>query len=106
MAKNDFKMVDYSQNKNIVYALKTRKHQVKDSINVTYDIVDQIFEVLDEEDISVKQIIPCLTFHPSDLEKLHPDFSEEGKEEMPTGYMSVFYKNLGITPSIYLRKLF
>ena len=106
MAKNDFKMVDYSQNKNIVYALKTRKHQVKDSINITYDIVDQIFEVLDEEDISVKQVIPCLTFYPSDLEKLPPDFSGEGKEEMPTGHLSVFYKNLGITPSIYLRKLF
>ena len=34
-------------------------HQAKDSINITHHILDQIFKVLDEEDISVKQIIPC-----------------------------------------------
>ena len=48
-------MADYSQNKNIVYALRTRNHQVKDSINITYGILDQMFKVLHEEDISVKK---------------------------------------------------
>ena len=67
--------------------------------------MDQIFKALDDEDISVKQKIPCLAFHPSDLEKLHPDFLEE-KKEMPTGHMGVFRKNLAITHIIYFRKLF
>ena len=34
---------------------------------------------------------------PNDLEKLHPDFSEEGKEERPSGHVGVFCQNLGIT---------
>ena len=34
--------------------------------------------------------------NPNDLQKLHPDFSEERKEEMPTGYVGVFCQNLGI----------
>ena len=61
---------------------------------------------------SKKQIIlwkktkTCLKNPPNDLEKLHSDFSEEGKEEMPTGHMGVFSTNLGITHSIYFRKLF
>ena len=33
----------------------------------------------------------------NDLEKLHLDFSEEGKEEMPVGHVGVFCQNLGIT---------
>ena len=33
----------------------------------------------------------------NDLEKLHPDFSEEGKEETSTGHVGVFWQNLGIT---------
>ena len=69
MAKTDFKMADYSKNKNIFYILKTRNDQVNDSIDITYGMLDQIFKVSDEEDISVKQIIPCLAFHPSVLEK-------------------------------------
>ena len=81
--------------------------------------MNQIFKVLDEENISTNQIIPCLApstlpkkatlskksenvianivkkphnfvkktknylqNNPNDLEKLHPDFSEEGTEEM------------------------
>ena len=43
---------------------------------------------------------------PNDLEKSHPDFPEEGKEERPPGHVGVFYQNLGITHSIYFRKLF
>ena len=30
------------------------------SRNITYGILDQIFNVLDEEEVSAKQIIPCL----------------------------------------------
>ena len=35
--------------------------------------------------------------NPNDLEKLHPDFSEEGKEERPARHVGVFCQNLGIT---------
>ena len=81
--------------------------------------------MLDEQDISAKQIIPCLATlsknsenvianivkkphnfvkkklkttlkNPNDLEKLHPDFSE-GTEEMPAGHVGDFCQNLGIT---------
>ena len=34
---------------------------------------------------------------PNDLEKLHPDFSEAGKEERPAGHVGVSCQNLGIT---------
>ena len=30
------------------------------------------------------------------LEKLHPDFSKEGKEEMSAGHVGVFCQNVGI----------
>ena len=30
------------------------------SINITYGILDYIFQILDTEDVPVKQIIPCL----------------------------------------------
>ena len=43
--------------------------------------------------------------NPNDLEKLHPDFPEEGKEERPAGHVGVFCQNLGITHSIYFKKL-
>ena len=34
---------------------------------------------------------------PNDLKILHPDFSEEGKEERPAGHVGVFCQNLGTT---------
>ena len=34
---------------------------------------------------------------PNELETLHPDFLEEGKEERPAGHVGVFCQNLGIT---------
>ena len=33
---------------------------VEDSINITYGILDYSFQILDTEDVSVKQIMPCL----------------------------------------------
>ena len=88
--------------------------------------MDQIFKVLDEEDISAKQIILRLATlskksenvianivkkphnfvkktknypekTPNDLEKLHPDFLEEGTKEMSAGHVGVFCQNVGIT---------
>ena len=43
-------------------ALRIRDHTPgwEYSINIIHDILDQIFNMLDEEDISVKQIIPYL----------------------------------------------
>ena len=60
-------MVHYNRNNKIDSTLRTRNHQVeleKDPINITYGILDQIFKVLDEEDISAKQIIPCFATMP------------------------------------------
>ena len=54
-------MARFNQNNKIDSVLRTRNHQVeseKDPINITY-IFDQIFKVLDEENISAKQIITC-----------------------------------------------
>ena len=34
---------------------------------------------------------------PNGVEKVHPDFSGERKEERPAGYVGVFCQNLGIT---------
>ena len=61
--KCDFKMAHYNHNKKTVSSLKTRNHQIEleeDPINVTYGILDQIFSALDEENLSAKQLIPCL----------------------------------------------
>ena len=63
MIKTNYKMVHYNQNNKIVSAFRTRNHQAeleKDPINITYGILNQIFNVLDEEDISLRQIIPYL----------------------------------------------
>ena len=122
-------MVHYNQNTKIISASRTRNHQVElkeDPINITYGLLDQIFKVLDGENISANQIISCLATlskksenvianivkkthnfvkktksylqnNPNDLEKLHPDFSEEGREEMSAGHVGVFCQNLGIT---------
>ena len=38
--------------------------------------------------------------NPNDLEKLHADFSEKGKEEMTDGHVGVSCQNLGITAYI------
>ena len=66
-------MVHYNQNNKIVSPLRTSSHQVeleKDRINITFGILDQIFKVLDEEDISPKQIIPCLATLPKKVKML------------------------------------
>ena len=129
-------MAHYNENANIVSALRTRNHQVElkeDPINITYDLLDQIFKVFDEENVSTNQIILCLATlskksenvianivkkphnfvkktknylqnNPNDLEKLHPDFSEEGTQKMSAGHVDVFCQNLGITT--YFRNLF
>ena len=85
----------------------------ENSISITYGFLDYIFQILDTENVSVKQIMPCLAvlsqksengianiikIHiilwqklkviwkaPNDLEKLRPDFSKEGKEERQLG---------------------
>ena len=125
-------MAHFNQNKSIntliVSVLRSQQVQVElqNSINITYGILDNIFQILDSGNVPVKQIIPCLTIlskksendianilkkthnfikktrsylkkYPNDLEKLHPDFSEEGKEERPAGHVGVVCQNLGIT---------
>ena len=59
-------MVDLYQNKTIntliVSALRSQQVQVEleDSINITYGILDNIFQILGTENVPVTQIIPCL----------------------------------------------
>ena len=56
-------MAHCNQNTKIVSALRTSNRQVElkeDPINITYALLDQIFKVLDEENISTNQIIPSL----------------------------------------------
>ena len=53
-------MTHCNENKNITSALRTRIHQIEleeDPINITYDILNQTFKVIDEEDVSAKQLI-------------------------------------------------
>ena len=59
-------MAHLYQNKTInnlaVSALRSQQVQVEleDSINITYGILDNIFQILGTEIVSVTQIIPCL----------------------------------------------
>ena len=57
-------MAHYNQNTKIASVLRTRNHQVElkeDPLSTTYGLFDKIFKVLDEENISANQIIPCLS---------------------------------------------
>lgn len=74
LARTDFKMTDYSQKKKLVHALRTSNHQVKGPINIPYGVSDQIFKVIDQEYISVKQITPSLA-----LEKTKTCFEKNPK---------------------------
>ena len=133
-------MVDFNQNEHtntqIVSVLRSQQVQVEwqNSINITYGILGNIFQILDAETVPVKQIVPCLAIlskksesdiadivkknhnfirktksylkkNPNDLEKLHPDFPEEGKEERPAGHVGVFCQNVGIKHSIAIATL-
>ena len=115
-------MVHFNQNKTmktlIASVLRSQQVQVdlEDSINIAYNILDKIFQILDTENVPVKQITPYLTIllkksgndianiikkthtfmrktksylkkYTNDFEKLPPDFSEEGKEERIAGYV-------------------
>ena len=59
-------MAYFNQNKTmntlIVSFLRSQQVQVEleDSINITYGILDNIFEILGTENVPVKKIIPCL----------------------------------------------
>ena len=114
-------MAHYNLNKKTVASLKTRNYEIQ--LEEDPGILNQIFKVLDGEDISAKQLIPCLATLPKEvcycecchettyfckktksynkktpngLEKLYLDFSE-GKVEMSAANVGVFSQNLGIT---------
>ena len=62
----------------IVSALRSQQVQVElleDSINITYRILDKVFQILDTENVPVILIIPCLTIlskkSESDCQKIH-----------------------------------
>ena len=48
-------------NTQIVSALRSQQVQeLEDSINITYGILDNIFQILDTENVPVMQTVPCL----------------------------------------------
>ena len=55
----------FNQNKHIntlvVSVLRGKQAQVdlQNSINITYGVLDNIFQILDTENVHMKQIIPC-----------------------------------------------
>ena len=59
-------MTHFNQNKHIntliVSVLRSQQVQVElqNSVSITYGILDNIFQILDAENVPVKQIIPCL----------------------------------------------
>ena len=59
-------MADFNQNKHIntliVSALRSQQIQVElqNSINITYDILDNMFQILDTKNVPLKQIISYL----------------------------------------------
>ena len=56
-------MANFNQNKHTVIISVLRSHQVQvelqNPINITYGILDNIFQILETENVQVKQIIPC-----------------------------------------------
>ena len=44
----------------------------------------------------VKKTKNYLQKTPNDLERLHPDFSEEGENKKASGHVGIFCQNLGI----------
>ena len=106
--------------------------KLEDSINITYGVLDTIFKMLDTEKVPATQIIPCLAIllkkqesdianivkknphnfmrktknylnkNPNDIEKLHPDFSEEEKKIDLLG-MSVISAKILVSQHILLK---
>ena len=44
----------------LVSVLRNHEVKSKDSTNITYGILNQILKVLDDMDVPIKQLIPCL----------------------------------------------
>ena len=92
------------------------------SINIIHGILDHIFQIFNTENAPVEQILPCLAIllfkmkmilptsskhhiilweklkiiwqkKTDDFGKLHPDFSEQGKEERQLGMWLLSAKN-------------
>ena len=50
--------------------------EFEDSINITFDILDYIFQRLETEDVPVKQIMPCLAFYQKKVKMLLPNMKK------------------------------
>ena len=96
-------MVDLYQNKTIntliVSALRSQQVQVEleDSINITYGILDNIFQILDTENVPVTQITPCLAIllkKKKKMEVLSPTLSKSQKLSVPGRKVKKFFQIL------------
>ena len=95
------RMVDLYQNKTIntliVSALRSQQVQVEleDSINITYGILDNIFQILDTENVTVTQIIPCVAILlKKKVEVLSPTLSKSQKLSVPGLKVRKFFQIL------------
>ena len=84
-------------NTQIVAALRSQQVQeLEDYINITYDILDNILQILDTENVPVMQIIPCLAILSkklkmilSTLSKKPDDFMRETKNYLKKTQMTL-----------------
>ena len=53
--------------------------EFEDSINITYGNLEYIFEILDTEDVPVKQIMPCLAIL---LQKTENDIAKHHQKDI------------------------
>ena len=72
--------------------------------NVSYTINTMLGNSIKKSESDIASIVkkPIILWEKlkktlNDLEKLHPDFPEEGKEERSAGHVGIFCQNLGIT---------
>ena len=94
-------MVDLYQSKTIntliVSALRSQQVQVEleDSINITYGILDNIFQILDTDNVPVTQIIPCpAILLKKKMEVLSPTLSKSQKLSVPGPKVKKFFQIL------------
>ena len=70
-------------NTQIVSALRSQQVQeLEDYINITYDILDNILQILDTENVPVMQIIPCLAILSKKVKVILPILSKKTDDFM------------------------
>ena len=96
-------MAHLHQNKTIntliVSALRSQQVQVEleDSINITYGILDNIFQIFDTENVSIMQIIPCLAILMKKKKKMKVILSTLSKSQQSTVWLASIFSSASST---------